>query len=298
MTGWHTQRLCAFDFESTAADPEEARIVTCCIAFVGGGERTEVHSWVADAGVEIPAEAAAIHGFDTARVRAEGKPLADVLPEILGYLTGAVAAGLPLVAYNSVYDVTLADRESRRFGLPPFGDALANAYVIDPHTIDRALDRYRKGPRTLTDVSAHYGVRLDGAHNSTFDALAAARIAWTIAQRSHMSAGELRRLYADRRFPDEVVRAFHGFSGLTLDDLQHAQARWYAELQDSRGTYWAGEAVKRRDEAAWANPPGDESLSPDERRQVLLDDADDLEQRAAGINTSWPIQPLPVGVAA
>lgn len=295
MTGWHTQRLCAFDLESTAPDPEEARIVTACTAMVGGGRSTEVASWVADAGVEVPAEAAAVHGFDTARVRAEGKPLVDVLPEIVATLATAIGARLPVIIHNAPYDTTLLDRETRRLGLAPFGDLLADALIVDTLTIDRALDRYRKGKRTLTATCDHYKVKLDGAHDSTFDALAAARIAWTIAQRSHMSAGELRRLYADRWKPDELVRAFHAFAELTLDDLQGWQAARYREQAEHLGEWWTQESDRIRAGARKDVPPPVEGLpdaDADERREVLLRQADELAAKVAGLRFEWPIATL------
>jgi DNA polymerase-3 subunit epsilon len=49
--------------------------------------------------------------------------------------------------------------------------------------LDKAVDKWRKGKRTLTATCEHYGVRLDGAHDASFDAVASARIAWRIAQR-------------------------------------------------------------------------------------------------------------------
>lgn len=55
--------------------------------------------------------------------------------------------------------------------------------VVDPYTIDRAVDRYRKGKRTLEAVCVEYGVVLDGAHEAGADALAAVRVAVAIAER-------------------------------------------------------------------------------------------------------------------
>lgn len=38
---WHTGRLAAFDLETTSPNPDDARIVTACVAFVGGGLGTQ-----------------------------------------------------------------------------------------------------------------------------------------------------------------------------------------------------------------------------------------------------------------
>jgi DNA polymerase-3 subunit epsilon len=55
--------------------------------------------------------------------------------------------------------------------------------VIDPYTIDRSVDRYRRGKRNLEAVCREYGVLLDAAHDASADALAAARLACAIAER-------------------------------------------------------------------------------------------------------------------
>jgi DNA polymerase-3 subunit epsilon len=94
-----------------------------------------------------------------------------------------MAPGIPLVIYNAPYDLTVVDRETRRHKMTPFADALAGhaVMVIDPLVLDKHVDQYRKGKRTLTAACDHYGVTLDGAHDSSFDALAAMRVAWKIA---------------------------------------------------------------------------------------------------------------------
>jgi DNA polymerase-3 subunit epsilon len=62
-------------------------------------------------------------------------------------------------------------------------DGPAPSPVIDPYTIDREVDRYRRGKRNLEAVCAEYGVTLESAHDASADALAAARLAIAIAER-------------------------------------------------------------------------------------------------------------------
>ena len=45
--------------------------------------------------------------------------------------------------------------------------------VIDPFVIDKHIDPYRKGKRTLTAVCEHHGVKQTDAHDATGDDLAA-----------------------------------------------------------------------------------------------------------------------------
>jgi DNA polymerase-3 subunit epsilon len=178
-------RLAAFDIESTGVDPEQARIVTAALTIVGADHPTEYHSWIADPGIEIPEEAAKIHGYTTERVRAEGQPAADVVDEIAALVAEQLNAVVPIVAMNASYDLTVLDRECRRHGLATVQDRCnRTGPVIDPFVMDKAIDRYRKGKRTLTALCEHYGVKLgDDAHQAGADALAAARVAYKLAVR-------------------------------------------------------------------------------------------------------------------
>jgi DNA polymerase III subunit epsilon len=91
---------------------------------------------------------------------------------------------VPVIAFNAAYDFTVLDRESRRQQVDRLDNRLAQVGpVVDPHVMDKAVDKYRKGKRTLTACCEHYGVRLDGAHDATADALGAARVAFTLAER-------------------------------------------------------------------------------------------------------------------
>jgi DNA polymerase-3 subunit epsilon len=61
--------------------------------------------------------------------------------------------------------------------------ASAPLLVVDPRVLDKHLDRYRKGRRTLTDLCAHYGVVLNGAHDAAADATAAMLLVRAIGSR-------------------------------------------------------------------------------------------------------------------
>ena len=182
---WHKGVLCAFDTETTSADPETALVVTACVVHVDGNGviLPEAETWLIDPGCEIPAEATAVHGITTGHAREHGQLPGRALPGITGAILRSARAGLPVVAYNAPHDCTVLDRETRRNGLDPFGGEFEDAKgtVVDPLVLDKALDPYRKGRRTLEAACAHYGVRIDGAHDAAADAIAAARVAWKIA---------------------------------------------------------------------------------------------------------------------
>ncbi len=184
--GWHRELLIGFDLETTGTDPREARIVTAAVIEVRAGEPMGRREWLADPGVPIPADAVAVHGISNERAAAEGRPADRVADAIADVLTGYWKTGVPVVAYNAAFDLSLLSAELRRYGLPSLRDRLDGAEpgpVIDPYTIDRSVDRYRRGKRNLEAVCAEYGVVLDSAHDATADALAAARLACAIAGR-------------------------------------------------------------------------------------------------------------------
>ncbi|MEU6812073.1 3'-5' exonuclease [Streptomyces sp. NPDC046831] len=184
--GWYRELLIGFDLETTGTDPREARIVTAAVIEVRGGEPLGRREWLADPGVEIPADAVAVHGITNERAVAEGGPADRVADAIADVLVAYWRTGVPVVAYNAAFDLTLLSAELRRHGLPSLRDRLGGAQpgpVVDPYTIDRWADRYRRGKRTLEAVCAEYGVVLGSAHDASADALAAARLACAIAGR-------------------------------------------------------------------------------------------------------------------
>jgi DNA polymerase III subunit epsilon len=176
---WYDE-LAVFDLETTGVDVESCRIVSAHVGILdAAGTPVEQWDWLADPGVEIPDGAAAVHGITTERARAEGRPAAEVVGEIVATLDAILFSGMPLVVYNAPYDLTLLHREARRHGVLPVHDP---SPVIDPLVIDKALDKYRRGKRTLTVASEVYGVELTDAHTAGADAVAAGRVAQAIGR--------------------------------------------------------------------------------------------------------------------
>lgn len=190
LPDWLT-RVGVFDLETTGVDVEHDRIVTAHVGVLDAkGRQIAARSWIADPGIPIPDGAAAIHGFSTERVRREGRPSPEVVAEVAGSLRALLSQGVPVVAYNASYDFSLLFHECLRHGVEPLVDP---SPVIDPLVIDKAVDRYRRGKRTLEVVADHYAVPLDDAHEASADAVAAGRLAQALARRYDLplSAAEL-----------------------------------------------------------------------------------------------------------
>jgi DNA polymerase III subunit epsilon len=146
---WTTGPLLGFDTETTGVDVTHDRIVTAALVRRVPGESTEVRTWLIDPGVPIPAEAAAIHGITTEHAVAHGEAPGPALDEIAALIAADLAIGVPVVAFNAAFDLSLLDAELARHALPTLGERLGRAVtpVIDPLVLDRSLDRFRKGKR-------------------------------------------------------------------------------------------------------------------------------------------------------
>lgn len=232
---WYLGRLAAFDLETTDKDPQEARIVEAYIGEVGGGlppvDRTPL---LVDPGVEVPAEATKIHGHTTEYVREHGVEAAHGVNVVATAVAGVLAAGVPLVGHNISYDLTVLERESARYGLPPLAERVGGEVrpVIDTYVLSKHLDRRRRrvseeqGAHTLKTCAQTFGFRWvdKEAHGARYDALMAARIAWRMGVVAHWPLKQRPRLSSrsDER---------HLFDDLATDPLTlHAhQQRWAAE---------------------------------------------------------------------
>ncbi|MEU0275965.1 exonuclease domain-containing protein [Streptomyces sp. NPDC006307] len=211
---WHRKPLFGFDLETSGIDPERDRIVTASVVQYGGGQPTTGRSWLANPGVEIPAEATAIHGVTTAYAASAGRPAPEVIAEITDALVQAAEAGVPIVAMNAQFDLTMLDREARRHGVRPLFERAAPR-VLDPRVLDKKVDRFRKGGRTLADLCRHYVVSLDEAHTAEADAVAACAVTWKLANRHRW------------------------LTRVDLGDLHEQQVHWAREQAEGLREYFA-----------------------------------------------------------
>ncbi|MDH6236951.1 exonuclease domain-containing protein [Cryobacterium sp. CG_9.6] len=210
MSNW-SDRLAVFDLETTGIDVETCRIVSATVAVLDANGDVEQRSdWLLNPGIDIPAGATNVHGITTEQAVLNGQNAAEGVAEIVAALRTHLKNGLPVVAYNAPYDLTLLNREATRHGIAPL---VSPRPVIDPLVIDKGVDKYRKGKRTLEVTSAFYGVTLDDAHDAGADAIAAGRVAQAI-HRAHA-----------RALPN------------TLEELHTVQVTWYRQQAESFQEY-------------------------------------------------------------
>lgn len=204
---WWERPLWSLDLETTGADPLTAQIVEWALLKVApSGRIVEMHGGILC--VDVPAEATAIHGIGNDTTK-HGMGVNSAVPAILQRLWRSVRCGEPLVAFNAAFDLTVFQATAGATAAACVAaETIDRLRVIDPLVIDRHCDKHRRGKRRLQDVCKQYGLELTGWHSALSDALAAAHLAYRIAEEHH----ELR--------------------SLTLDQLHAAQVAWAAEWAD------------------------------------------------------------------
>ncbi|GAA3023406.1 3'-5' exonuclease [Streptomyces glomeratus] len=235
MTCWYEGPLAAFDTETTGVDVETDRIVSAAVVVQDApGIRPRVSRWLVNPGVPVPAEATAVHGLTEEHLQHNGRWPSPVMEEIARELGEQAQLGRPLVVMNAPFDLTLLDRELRRHRASTLDRWFASQplCVLDPRVLDKHLDRYRKGRRTLTDLCSHYGVVLEGAHDAAADALAALEVVRALGRR-----------YAAR------------LERLTPVELHTLQTGWHAAQARGLQAWFARSGVEEVVDQAWPLRP-------------------------------------------
>jgi len=162
--------LVCLDLEATGVDHTKDRIVEIGLVRLHPDGRRERLVERVDPGVDIPDNAARVHGIRTEEVRGLfGRPrLGRLAPQLLPMFEGADLCGYNIAAYD--YPLWLA--ECRRHGLAFAPDArlLVDVMLIF-HSRETTWDTFLMGPRNLTAALRHYcGRELVGAHSAAADA--------------------------------------------------------------------------------------------------------------------------------
>ncbi len=226
MTSWSMHPRAAFDLETTGKDPRTARIVTASIVIVDeSGAVAETHEWLCNPGVEIPEEAAAIHGISTAHAQAHGRPSDVVTAEVGAVLATLFANKIPVIAFNASYDFTVLASEARRHSL----GQITAAPVIDPFICNKNVDKFRKGSRTLVALCEEYGIKLDDAHTSAADAEATLRLADALAAKySALRVDVMELHHAQIGWAREQAADFQGYLRRVKDPAAVVEGDWPA----------------------------------------------------------------------
>src|ERR1700728_265055 len=171
-SGWTEGELLCFDLETTGVDRFTDVPVSLALLRVRRGIVLERTLRLVDPGRPIPQGATAVHGITDEEVRTHGMDLACAIELVADALLAASHRGVPVVGVKLDYDLTMIDALCRGIDGRGLEDRGWTGPVLDALVLDRHLDRYRKGRRTLTDLCQLYGVTIGHAHAADSDAAA------------------------------------------------------------------------------------------------------------------------------
>lgn len=172
-----------FDLETTGVDVAGDRPVSYALMAMASGSCVLESYSIVDPGVDVPGEAAAIHGISTEMARTFGMDLEHALGAITDALLRATREGWYVVGMNVGFDLTIVDarcREAYGVGLAELGFA---APVLDALVLDRHYDRFRSGKRTLERLAEVYGVQAGNYHDALEDCRVTYRVLEAIVNR-------------------------------------------------------------------------------------------------------------------
>lgn len=204
MKQWHQGLICGFDLETTGVDPFNDHIIQIGFdvsigSVLPDGSQFPIDSmsWEHLVNPGVPILNSEIHGITDERV-AEANDEAVEITELVWFLRAMAAVEIPVVAFNASFDLTFARAVARRHNVPW---DLQDLIVLDPHVIDKKIDKWRKGSRKQEAVAELLGVEFDAdrLHSARYDAEIGVRI---LRQQGVRSSS---RNWATKEFSDRVA---------------------------------------------------------------------------------------------
>lgn len=227
--GWTECELLCFDLETTGVDrfndvPVSLALLRCCRGVV-----LERMVGLVNPGRPIPEGATAVHGITDDEVRRQGMALSSAIELVAEALVEASQRGVPVVGVKLDYDLTMIDVLCRGIDGRGLEDRGWSGPVLDALVLDRHVDRYRKGRRTLTDLCQLYGVTIGQAHAADNDAAAAGEVVLAMATRyDELSRATPNELHIGQMgYHQEWVASYdHWRRDRGLDPLDPTEASW------------------------------------------------------------------------
>lgn len=181
--------IAAVDLETTGLDPQKDHILSVGLVEIHGMSIRLGTAWheVVSIETDIPAESAVIHQITDDHAAATGKPLEEVLPELLRHLRGKVM----LVHYSRI-EQQFIDAACRRLYGAPFVVPIIDTLVLGRRLFERRNHNIQTGDLRLFNLRPRYNLPHYKAHNALSDALSTAEL--FLAMAAEISPGKSCRL--------------------------------------------------------------------------------------------------------
>lgn len=172
----------AFDTETTGLG-KDARIVELAVAFFTNGEVVETwESLFFPTKVDFN-DPNVQKAFEINRIDPDSLANEPTFEEELGNIQKALTGEEIWVAHNTPFDLRMLSYEyehAKRTMPKP-------QYALDTMMLDKAIDKYRKGRRTLDAVAPLWNVSFEGeAHRALTDAIVCGKVLWAMLRSGRM----------------------------------------------------------------------------------------------------------------
>lgn len=166
-------KIVFFDTETSGLKFEEGARILSCSAYtypVKDESRLVKHTWTLNWGIDIPEEASKVNGLTREYLEKHGRTdTTQALREMYDVIFGAYT----IVAYNLPFDMSMLHSHWKEYSkfYREYVEKSRRKQFVDPLVIDKALDPFRKGKRTLMATAKHYGVKVDEdkLHDASYD---------------------------------------------------------------------------------------------------------------------------------
>ncbi|MBQ1424553.1 MAG: DNA polymerase III subunit epsilon [Aeriscardovia sp.] len=173
--------LLGFDTETTGLGPGSSIISASLVLRDRKSGEDKVENFLLNPHAPIDPGAAAVNGFTQEFVEKNGGDQKEGLEKMAKAIILAQLKGIPLVAYNAKFDVSMLKSDLEKVGRGDLAEKLSRLSVLDPLVFDRALSR-RPGKRKLENAMEWWGVSPRGGyHDAQVDTQAALDLMCTIA---------------------------------------------------------------------------------------------------------------------
>lgn len=162
----------ALDFETTGLDPAKHEILSAGLVCLRENRidlSSAVHYFVSPA-LPVPEASVVIHRI-TDDHAAQGRPLREVLPQLLALLAGRV-----LIAHHASIEQQFLDAACQRLYQTQFLSRVCDTEVLLKRSLDQRFQQYQPRELRLHALRRRYGLPQYRAHDALSDALAAAEL--------------------------------------------------------------------------------------------------------------------------
>lgn len=166
--------LLGFDTETTGLNLGKDSIISASLVLRDRGRKKDkAFNFLINPSAPIDPKASEVNGFTQEFVEKNGGEQKEEIEKIARAILLAQQKGIPLVAYNAKFDVSMLKGDLKKVGREDLADKLSEISVLDPLIIDRELS-HRPGKRRLEDAMSWWGIPPRGKyHDAQIDTQAA-----------------------------------------------------------------------------------------------------------------------------